>query len=121
MPWLARSALCLALLACNDPRAGKDAANDATAFTRQHAKHKLHASVAGHDCRVLVISTKAALNKDLVESIQYGTGDYMAFGGADQFAHERGFRAVVYRDSTGAFRTYGAITRDEAQSMPHCR
>jgi hypothetical protein len=121
MPWLTRSALILALLTCNDPRAEKDAATGAATFTRQHAKHKLHASVAGRDCRVLVITTEAALNDHLVESIQYGIGDYVAFGGADQFAHERGFRAVVYRDSTGPFRTYGAITRDEARSMPHCR
>lgn len=121
MQWLARSALVLTLLACNAPHAEKDAAAGATAFTRQHAKHKLHASVAGSDCRVLVIRTETPLNDTLVESIQYGTGDYEAFGGADQFAHDRGFRAVVYRDAIGALWTYGATTRDEARSMPECR
>ena len=121
MQLFARSALLLALLTCNAPPAERDAGHDATAFTRQHAKHKLHASVAGSDCRVLVIRMETAFSNDLVESIQYGTGGYGAFGGAEQFAHERGFRAVVYRDSTGALRTYGAITRDEAQSMPNCR
>jgi hypothetical protein len=121
MQWLARSVLFLALLTCNDPGGGKDATTDATVFARLHAKQKLQASAAGSDCRVLVIRTEAALNDDLVESIQYGTGDYGAYGGADEFARKRGFRAVVYRDPAGAIRTYGATTRDEAQTMPYCR
>lgn len=121
MQRLARSAVLLALLTCNTPHAEDDAATDATLFTRQYAKQKLHASVAGNDCRVFVISTETPLNDEVVESIQYGTGSYSAFGGAEQFAHDRGLRAVVYRDSTGALWTYGATTRDEAQSMASCR
>lgn len=121
MPLFARSVLLLALLTCDGPRAERNAATNATAFTRQHAKHKLHASVAGGDCRVLAIRTDTALNDDLVESIQYGTGGFGAFGGAERFARERGFRAVVYRDPTGALWMYGATTRDEARSMPLCR
>jgi hypothetical protein len=118
---ITRLALVLALAACNGPRAGHDAADNAALFTRRHAKHQLRASVAGSDCHVLVIETKAEFDDDLVESIQYGIGDYDAFGGADQFTHERGFRAVVYRDSAGHLWTYGATTRDEAQSIPRCR
>ncbi|PYQ31747.1 MAG: hypothetical protein DMF56_01160 [Acidobacteria bacterium] len=114
-------ALVFALAACNGPRAGNTAADNAALFTIQHAKHQLRAAVAGSDCHVLVIETKAEFDDDLVESIQYGIGDYDAFGGADQFAQEHGFRAVVYRDSAGALWTYGATTRDEAQSMPRCR
>jgi len=121
MERIARLALVFALVACNAPRAEKSAAKAAAEFTRQHAKHKLHAFVAGSDCRVLLISTATTFDDELVETIQYGTGDYGAFGGVDQFAHERGFRAVVYRDSNDALWTYGATTRDEARSLPRCR
>jgi hypothetical protein len=120
MQRIARLALVLTLIACNARRAGHEAAADAATFSRQHAKHQLHASVAGSDCRVLAIETETAFNDENVESIQYGTGDYGAFGGAERFAHDRGFRAVVYRDSNGALWTYGATTRDEAQSLPRC-
>lgn len=115
-----RSALVLALIACA-PRAEKRAATAAATFTHQHAEHELHAFVAGSDCRVLAIETRSTFDHETVESIQYGVGDYDAFGGADQFAKERGFRAVVYRDSAGALWTYGATTRDEARSLRRCR
>ncbi len=121
MKRIAPLALALALSACNVPRAEESAATAAAAFTRQHAKHNLQAFVAGSDCRVLLIGTETTFDDELVETIQYGTGDYDAFGGVDRFAHERGFRAVVYRDSAGTLWTYGATTRDEAQSLPRCR
>jgi len=116
-----RALIAAALIACNAPRAGDDTATGAAAFTKQHARHKLEASVAGSDCRLLLIETSSAFDDDLVESIQYGTGDYAAFGGVDPFARDRGFRAVVYRDAPGRLWTYGATTRDEAQSMSRCR
>jgi hypothetical protein len=119
MQRIARLALVFAL-ACHAPHAGNDATNDAASFTKQHAKHKLKATAAGSDCRVLVIETEATFDDDLVESIQYGTSGYDAFGGAEQFARDRGFRAVVYRDAAGRLWTYGATTRDEAQSLPGC-
>ncbi len=121
MQWLVGSTLVLTLLACDTPRAGKDVAKAVDLFTRQHRKHDLHASVGGTDCRVLIIGSETGFADDQVESIQYGVGNYEAFGGAEQFARDRGFRAVVYRDPAGAFWTYGATTRDEARSMPRCR
>ena len=121
MQWLARSTLMLTLLACIGPRASEGAAAAADLFTRQHEKHALQASVAGSDCRVLLINGETEFEDDLVESIQYGVGSYDAFGGAERFARDRGFRAVVYRDPAGAFWTYGATSRAEAQSMPRCR
>jgi hypothetical protein len=122
MQWFVRAALVVALGACNHPaRTGQTAADVAEAFTRQHAKHNLSASVAGSDCRVLLITIESTFDDELVESIHYGTGGYEAFGGAEQLARDRRFRAVVYRDSTGELWTYGATTRDEARSLPRCR
>jgi hypothetical protein len=121
MQWLVRSALVFALVGCDTPRADEPAAAAAEAFSRQHAIQKLHAFVAGSDCRVLLVSTSSTFDDDLVESIHYGTGGYGAFGGVEQLSHDRGFRAVVYRDPAGGLWTYGATTRDEARSMPRCR
>jgi hypothetical protein len=121
MQWLAGLALLFAILGCNSDRADDAASAAAKAFTRQHAAHKLHASVAGSDCHVLLISTEIAFDDELVESIHYGTGGYGAFGGVEQLAHDRGFRAVVYRDRQGGLWTYGATTRDEARALPRCR
>jgi hypothetical protein len=122
MQWFLRAALVLALVACHHvERAGQAAADAAEELTRQHAKHGLRASVAGSDCRVLLITIESAGDDELVESIHYGTGGYDAFGGVEQLAHDRGFRAVVYRDATGELWTYGATTRDEARSLTNCR
>jgi hypothetical protein len=52
--------------------------------------------------------------------MQYGTGPYAAFGGVEEFAQDRRFRAVVYRDAAERLWTYGATSRDEARSMPRC-
>jgi hypothetical protein len=121
MQWLARATLVVALLACNSRPAGNEAAAAANQFTRQHTNHKLHASVAGSDCHVLLISTDTQFDDGLVESIHYGTSGYDAFGGVEQFAHDHEFRAVVYRDASGNLWTYGATTRDEARSISSCR
>ncbi|HKR62666.1 MAG TPA: hypothetical protein VJZ00_02950 [Thermoanaerobaculia bacterium] len=121
MQWMIQVALVLTLFSCNAPRATHNATVAANSFTRQNAAHQLRASVAGSDCGVLLISTETALDDDIVESIQYGTGVYGAFGGAEEFAGDRGFRAVVYRDSTGELWTYGATTRNEARGLPQCK
>jgi hypothetical protein len=112
-------AFVLALIACNAQPVSREA-TAADLFTREHRKHRLQAAVAGSDCRVLLIATETPFDVELVESIQYGTGDYGAFGGVEQFARDRGFRAVVYRDPSGGLWTYGATTRDEARSLPRC-
>lgn len=116
MQRLIRLALVCALIACD---AG-DVSEQASA-ARQLASYELNASAAGSDCRVLLIETKTGFDDELVESIQYGTGDYAAFGGVERLAHERRFRAVVYRDHDGGLWTYGATTRNEAQSIRSCR
>lgn len=119
MQWFMGSVLVLALIACNAPVRREAVAADQ--FTHQHREHKLQAVAAGTDCRVLLIVTETQFDDDLVESIHYGTGGYDAFHGAEQFARDRGFRAVVYRDPKGGLWTYGATTRDEARSLPPCR
>lgn len=121
MKRIARSAFVFALLACHASEAGGPASAAAEAFTREHARHHLHAEVAGSDCRVLLITLETVSDENMVESIHYGTSGYEALGGAEQFAHERGFRAVVYRDRDGILRTYGATSRDEAKSLRTCR
>lgn len=104
-----------------DPRT-KIAIAAAGAFTKQYAKQRLIAAAAGQDCLVLLIRANDPLDDTTVEAIHYGTGDYKAYdGGAQQFAEDRKFRAVAYRDTNGGLWTYGAITRAEAQSIPICR
>jgi len=120
MQWFMRTAFVLALIACDAPPVRREQ-TAAASFTRAHTNHKLQATAAGSDCRVLLVATEAQFDDDLVETIHYGTGDYDAFGGVEQFAHERGFRAVVYRDPSGGLWTYGATTREEARSLPRCR
>ena len=116
-----RAGLVLALVACNVRPAANESVAAADLFTKEHAARKLRASAAGEDCKVLLIRIDGALDRELVDSLHYGTGEYDAFGGVEQFAQDRDFRAVVYRDSEGELRTYGATTRDEARSLPHCR
>ncbi len=120
MQWIVRAALAFALIACHVNRADNAAIAAAASFTRQHTKHKLHASVAGSDCQILLITIETAFDDDLVESIHYGTDGYDAFGGVEQFAHDHEFRGVVYRDASGGLWTYGATTRDEARSLSPC-
>jgi len=105
-------AMLVLTVACHAPTASREAAEAAESFARNH---QLQVSVAGSDCRVLLISSETAFDDDRVESIHYETD------GAEQFAHDHGFRAVIYRDSTDNYWTYGATTQDEARSLPHCR
>lgn len=115
-----RRLMLLLLLACNGPQADKEIIAAADVLSRDYAKQSLEAKVAGADCKVLLIEAKTRLDEATIESIHYGTGDYGAHGGVEQYADRR-FRAVVYRDPSGIVRTYGATTLDEARSMPRCR
>ncbi len=115
-----RRLLLLLLFACNAPRAEQETIAAANVLTRDYAKQALEASVAGTDCKVLIIEARMPLDAATVESIHYGTGEYGAHGGVEQFADRR-FRAVVYRDQSGIVRTYGSTSLDEARSMPRCR
>ena len=116
-----RRLLLLLLVACNvDPGTQKSIAA-ANLLSREYRNQELQAAAAGHDCGVLLIESESRLDTTAVESIHYGTGAYGALGGAEQFAEDRRFRAVVYRDRSGIVRTYGATTLDEARSMPRCR
>ena len=114
-----RRLLLLLLFACNVSRAEKETIAAAEELTRDYAKHGIEARVGGTDCKVLVIEARKRLDDATVESIQYGTDQYEAHGGVEQFAGRR-FRAVVYRDPSGVVRTYGSTTLDEARSMPRC-
>ena len=114
--------LLVSLLACDDaPPAAREANAAAELFTRQYAHRHLRATVAGSDCRVLVIAIENGFGDELVESIHYGGSGYAALGGGEQFFRDHRFRAVVYRDAAGHLRTYGATTLDEARSIPRCR
>jgi len=115
-----RRLMLLLLFACNVPHADKATIAAADMLTRDYETKELDARVAGTDCKVLLIEAEMRLDQTTVEKIHYGTDEYAANGGVEQFAHPR-FRAVVYRDPSGVVRTYGSITLDEAQSMPRCR
>lgn len=94
----------------------------ARAFTKRYEGLNLKAHAAGTDCQVLLIASDTVLDSTTVESIQYGVGHANAYeGGADRFAEDRRFRAVVYRDRDNGLWTYGATTREEAASLPLCR
>jgi hypothetical protein len=122
MQRLVTTGVLIALLSCNNARPAAPAAIAAAElFTRQYARRKLRASVAGTDCKVLVIAIENGFDDGLVESIHYGASGYDALGGGEQFVKDRGFRAVVYRDGSGYLKTYGATTFDEARTMPRCR
>jgi len=85
-------------------------------------RYPLRASAAGEDCLVLIIRTDRTLDDRTVEAIHYGTGERTAYpGGIQQFAIDKRFRAVLYRDADRGLWTYGSITREEAQSIETCR
>jgi hypothetical protein len=113
----------VALVRCDArPRADVAVAAAADAWSRQYASERLEARVSGNDCLVLLIRSRARLDRPTVESIHFGTPPYMAYeGGVQQFAEDRQFRAVVYRDGSGELWTYGSTTSEEAASLPVCR
>ena len=121
MHWLLRLGLALALCACNTHHAGEDRIAAADLLTQAYERQQLEAFVGGTDCLALIIRAKTRLDDAFVESMQYGTGPYTAFGGVELFAEKRHFRAVVYRDAADRLWAYGATSRDEARSMPRCR
>ena len=110
------------LSACEVRPAAEGTVTAAYTLGQHYATQRLQIHAAGDDCLILLIRTKTALDNATVESIHYGTGEHNAYdGGIRQFAEDRGFRAVAYKDADGGLWTYGAITRDEAKSMPICR
>ena len=108
------------LFACYADPALKAPVTAAEQRTRELARPELEAFAAGDDCKVLVIDSEARLDTVAIESMQYGTGDYTGKS-VERFASDHRFRAVVYRDPTGIVRSYDAVTRAEAESMPRCR
>jgi hypothetical protein len=86
------------------------------------AKWNIHGVAAGPDCSVLLVETSMVLDDSLVEAIHYGTGPYAVVeGGVRQFTRLRAFRGVAYRDRIGRVRTYGDLTRTEAEELQPCR
>ncbi|HYC90982.1 MAG TPA: hypothetical protein VEO54_17315 [Thermoanaerobaculia bacterium] len=116
-----RLMLVLLFAACYVDPATKEAVAAAKRLTRDYARPELQAYAAGHDCKVLVIESETPLDTVTIESMQYGTGEYGAHGGVEQFAADHRFYAVVYRDPSGVVKSYDAITRAEAESMTRCR
>jgi hypothetical protein len=87
-----------------------------------YAQWKFDAAAAGDDCAVLFLRSRVLLDDSSVEAIHYGAGGYaLPDGGLQQFARDRSFRAVVYRDASGVLWTHGATTRREAESLVECR
>lgn len=117
----AAAALLLTFAGCYADPQLKIPVEAANALTRDYRRHELVARAAGTDCLVLLVRTRASLDDSTVETIHYGTGEPPFPGGIQQFAEEREFRAVAYRDGGGGLWTYGSITREEAESMPVCR
>ena len=114
--------LLLLLSACQFNPKAEAPVKAAREFNELFATQRLHANAAGDDCLVLLVGTNAHLDDTAVESLHYGAGNPPAYkGGVRQFTEDRGFRAVVYRDTDRALWTYGAITRDEAQVIRTCR
>jgi hypothetical protein len=86
------------------------------------AKWNIRGVAAGADCNVLLVDTSMVLDDSLVEAIHYGTGPYAVVdGGVRQFTRLRAFRGVAYRDRIGRVRTYGDLTRTEAEELRPCR
>jgi hypothetical protein len=114
--------LLVALAACDFNPGAKAPVEAAHALTRNYTLHELKAYAAGIDCHVLLVRINTTLDDAAVETMHYGDGESAAYpGGLQQFAEERQFRAVAYRDDNGGLWTYGSITRQEAQTMTVCR
>lgn len=122
MRYLSVLLLLVAVTACDvnpDAKAPVAAAHE---LTQNYTLQELKAYAAGTDCRVLLVRIRTTLDDAAVETMHYGDGESAAYpGGLQQFAEERQFRAVAYRDHDGRLWTYGSITRQEAQTMPVCR
>ncbi|HEX8617247.1 MAG TPA: hypothetical protein VF911_06655 [Thermoanaerobaculia bacterium] len=113
--------------ACNPDRQNNAYVVAAENFTQRCSKSRLapwnvRAAAAGADCEILVVQTSIILEDSLVEALHYGTGNYGIYdGGVQNFSRNSEFRAVAYKDSTGAVWTYGATTADEAKTLKPCR
>jgi hypothetical protein len=96
-------------------------------FTRRYSQSRLsawnvRADAAGSDCAVLYIEASLILEDAMVEAMHYGAGRYDIYdGGVQQFCRDRAFRGAAYKDSTGKMWTFGAVTREEAETLKRCR
>ena len=100
---------------------------DAGAFTHRYARSRLarwnvRAHAAGADCGVLFVETAIVMEDSMVEALHYGGGSYDVYqGGVQQFWHDRAFRGVAYKDSTGHLWTFGNVSDAETSALAVCR
>lgn len=114
----------LALGACGDnPREAH--INAASHFTRHYSQSRLgrwnvRASAAGADCSVLLVEASIVMDDFMVDAMHHGTGAYDVYtGGVQQFANERGFRSVAYRDPRHRVWSFGSpVVRDSNPIAP---
>lgn len=108
------------------PSAARERVAEASAFTHRYAQSRLarwdvRARAAGADCSVLLVETAIVLEDSMVEALHYGGGSYDVYrGGVQQFWHDRAFRGVAYRDSTGHLWTFGDVGNAEAAALVVC-
>jgi len=97
----------------------------AGALTQRYAQSRLarwevRGRAAGRDCRMLFIVTAIVMDDSMVEALHSGAGVYDVYrGGIRQFAHDRAFRGVVYKDGTGRLWTFGSV--NAAETLVPCR
>lgn len=111
--------------ACRSNEGGDRTAYVAAARTLTHryaisqlAQWKLQARAAGADCSVLVIQTDVTLADSMVDALHKGDAAYDVYpGGIRQYAQERAFRGVLYRDDTPKWWAYG-FSYDNAPLQP---
>ena len=86
------------------------------------ATWNVRASAAGADCAVLLINVSIIMEDSMVEAMHYGAGDYEIYtGGLRNFSRQRGFRAVVYEDSSRHQWPYPTtLPINEAETLTPC-
>ena len=115
----------LTLMACSDdPREAHIAA--AKAFTRHYTQSRLgkwnvRASAAGTGCTVLLVEASIVMDDFMVDALHHGTGAYDVYpGGVEQFARERGFDGVAYKDPRKHLWTYGSAVSHDVATLTPC-
>ena len=95
-------------------------------FTERYSHSRLSAwnvrgTVVGNDCDVLLVETSIIMEESMVEALHYGAGAYGVYdGGVQRFSHDRAFRGVAYKDSSGRIWTYGNVSAVEVAAMKRC-
>jgi len=119
----------LLALACESrpqPDGRHDRVTAATMLTAHYSRPpftqwRIRVDAAGARCDVLVVNTRITLEESMVDAMHTGAGEYGVIpGGLRQFASERAFRAVAYRDTTGRVWAYGGVTAEDAMRMRRC-